>query len=170
MSGEIVNRVAASPLVTFDLEQYYTPGPRAVVDIKDLLFEGLVLREKDLRLHVESHPWEQYRGAYVAITCSADAVIPTWAYMLLTSALQPHAAKIVTGNLERLEEVLYRDRLDTIDWESFRGRKVVVKGCSGVRVPVSAYAEAMARLRPVAASVMFGEPCSTVPLYKAGKA
>jgi hypothetical protein len=169
MSGEIVNRVAASPLVTFDLEQYHAPGRRVLIDIKDLLFEGQILREKDLRSYVESHPWEQYQGAYVAINCSADAVIPTWAYMLLTSALQPFAAKIVTGDLERIDEVLYQDRLAAVDWAAFKGKKVVVKGCSGVQVPVSAYAEAMARLRPVAASVMFGEPCSTVPLYKAGK-
>jgi len=166
MEDQIVNRVASSPLVTFDLERFHQPGERVLYDIKDLLFQGLILKEKDFRDHVRHHDWSQYKDKLVAITCSADAVIPTWAFMLLTAALQPHARRIFFGNLEEMEAMLFQETLATIDWNQYKDAKVVIKGCSDVHVPPSAYVEATARLSGVAASVMYGEPCSTVPVFK----
>lgn len=163
---EIVNRVAASGLKTFDLEDLYRPGERVNLDIRDRLYEGLVLREKDFRAWVKEHPWADYAGKFVAVNCLTDAIVPTWAYMLLGVALQPFAEKIVYGSVEDLERVLFREALMAVDWEEFRDARVVVKGCSRVSVPVEAYVEVVSRLRPLAASIMYGEPCSTVPLYK----
>lgn len=162
----IVNRVANSQLVTFDLEELYAPGERVLIDIGDLLFQGLVLREKDFREYVRSHDWGQYAGKFVAITCSADAIVPTWAYMLLSVSLQPFAKAVVFGTLPELETQLFRQALEQVDWSQYQDAKVVVKGCSKVNVPVSAYVELANRLRPVASSIMFGEACSNVPLFK----
>lgn len=166
---EIINRVASSALVTLDLEQYYVPGERTVVDIADRLFQGLVLKEKDFREFIRSTDWSSYRGKYVSIICSADAIIPTWVYMLLTSALQPFARKIVYGNLEDLEAKIFSDELAKVSWAQFQNAKVVIKGCSKVLVPPAVYIEATALLLPYAASIMFGEPCSTVPVFKRSK-
>jgi hypothetical protein len=163
---EIVNRVAGSSLITFDLEEYYQPGERVLVDLKDQLFQGLILREKDLRDFIKSNDWSFYKDKFVGITCSVDAVIPTWAYMLITIALKPYAKVIESGTLEKLEERLFEEALAKVDWEQFRNAKIVVKGCSKVNVPTSAYVKAVAQLQPVAASLMFGEACSTVPLFK----
>lgn len=163
---EIINRVAGSGLRTFDLEALYQPGERVWLDISDRLHEGLILREKEFRSWLKEHSWSAYTDKFVAIGCSSDAIIPTWAFMLLGVALQPFAKKVVYGNLEELERVLFREVLERVDWEEFRNAKVVVKGCSKVDVPVEAYVEVASRLRPVAASIMFGEPCSTVPLFK----
>lgn len=165
----IVNRVASSSLATFDLEQLYVSGERAVIDIKDQLYEGLILREKEFRAYVKTEDWSKFRNALVAITCSADAIVPTWAFMLVAIALQPFAKKIVFGTPEDLETILYKEALDAVDWNQYRDAKVVVKGCSKVNVPVSAYVETVSRLQPIASSIMFGEPCSTVPLYKKPK-
>jgi hypothetical protein len=165
-SDEIINRVSTSTLVTLDLEEFYTPGKRVLLDIKDQLFQGLILREKEFRSYVKQTDWSQFRDAHVAIVCSADAIVPTWAFMLLTIAVEPFAASICYGSLEQLETMLFAKRLNAVDWQKFAGAKVVVKGCSKVDVPVGVYVEATSRLRPVAASIMFGEPCSTVPLYK----
>jgi hypothetical protein len=167
--NEIINKVASSSLVTFDLEQYYQPGDRVVVDIKELLFQGLVLREKDLRDFVKNHNWHQYEHKYVAITCSADAIIPTWAFMLVAIALTPHAKKVVLGSLEQLEENIFIETIQKINWDAFKDAKVVVKGCSKISVPESAYVEVVNKLKPIASSIMFGEPCSTVPLFKRPK-
>ena len=166
---EIVNRVASSSLVTFDLEQHYTPGERVLLDIKDQLYQGLILKEKDFREFIKSNDWSQYKNKFVAITCSEDAIIPAWSYMLLTSVLEPHARTIVFGNLEDLETKIFFDTLAAIDWNQFNNAKVVIKGCSKVDVPMAAYVEATRLLRPHAASIMFGEPCSTVPVYKKPK-
>ncbi len=163
---EIINKVANSALVTFDLEELYQPGERVVIDIKDQLFKGLMLREKDFREFIKTTDWSIYKDKFVAITCSADAIIPTWAYLLLTIALEPHAKLIVFGSQLELEVRLYQDALSKIEWSKFEGAKIVVKGCSKVSVPDAAYVEVVRRLRSVASSLMFGEPCSTVPLYK----
>lgn len=167
---EIINRVAGSGLKTFDLETLYLPGERVWLDIQDRLHEGLILREKEFRGWLREHLWSAYEGKFVAVGCSSDAIIPTWAYMLLGVALQPYARKVVYGSLKELECVLYREVLEHVDWEEFRDAKVVVKGCSKVDVPVDAYVDVVSRLRPVAASIMFGEPCSTVPLFKRARA
>lgn len=165
----IINRVANSSLVTLNLEDLYPPGGIAAIDLKDILFQEVILREKDLRDFVKNHNWKAYQDKSVAVFCSADAVIPTWAYMLVAISLQPFARKIVFGNTEELLSQLYDDALDLLDWEKFRNAKVVIKGCSTVAVPTSAYLSAAARLQPLAASIMYGEPCSTVPLYKQPK-
>jgi len=163
---EIINRVASSSLITFDLEELYQPGERILIDIKPQLFQELILREKDFRDYIKSHDWSQYKNKFVAITCSADAIIPTWAYMLLTSVLEPYARKIVFGTLEDLETKIFFDALKDVDWNQYKDAKVVIKGCSKVAVPASAFVEATRLLRPLASSIMFGEPCSTVPVYK----
>jgi hypothetical protein len=169
MENEIINRVAQSPLVTFDLEKLYVPGERVLVDIKDQLFQEMILKEKDFRDYIKSTDWSAYKNKFVAITCSADAIVPTWAFMLLSIALEPHASKIVFGSLDDLENQIFQEELNKIDYESYRDAKVVIKGCSKVNVPVAVYVEATNRLRPITSSIMFGEPCSTVPLYKRPK-
>lgn len=169
MEEEIVNRVAASPLVTFNLEEYYPVGEIAEIDLKDILFQGLILREKDLRDFIKTHNWSGYQDKNVAVFCSADAVIPTWAYMLIGIALQPFVRMTVFGSRNDLLARLFEEKLQNVNWEQFQDKKVVIKGCSDVHVPESAYLYSAARLRPIAASIMYGEPCSTVPLYKRPK-
>lgn len=166
---QIVNKVAGSSLITFDLEEYFQPGERVLLDIRDQLYQGLILKEKDFREFIKMHDWASYEGKFVAIFCAADAIVPTWAYMLLAIALQPHAKHVVFGTLEELEVDLFRKSLADIQWSRYRDAKVVIKGCSKVNVPVAVYVEATSRLKPYAASMMFGEPCSTVPLYKRPK-
>lgn len=163
---EIINKVANSGLISFDLADYYHKGERVVYDIKDNLFHGLILKEKDFREFVKNHDWTQYTGKNVAIICSADAIVPTWAYMLLVTKIEPYANIVVFGDLKELEDVLFRDALSKIDMDKYANEKVVVKGCGDIPVPVSAYVEITRKLRPVAKSIMYGEPCSTVPLYK----
>lgn len=169
MAEEIINRVAASGLVSLDLEEYRHPGERILYDLKDNLFMEAILREKDFRTFLKEHDWSAYEGKNVAITCSADAIIPTWAYMLLTLKLEPFAHCVVYGSLEDLETKLYELALNKLDYEQYRDARVVVKGCSKAEVPTAVYVEISRRLQPVVKSLMFGEPCSTVPLYKKPK-
>src|SRR6188474_2428393 len=163
MSGEeqIINKVANSALITFNLEDYYEPGDRVLLDIKDQLYEGLVLREKDFRDFIKIHNWAQYENKLIAITCSTDAIVPTWAYMLLAIALKPFAKRVIFGSLQELEIENYRNALAKIQWSAFKDAKVVIKGCSKVDVPVAIYVEVVNLLKPYAGSLMFGEPCST---------
>ena len=164
--GEIINRVAKSPLITFDLADYYHKGERVVYDLKDNLFQGMILREKDFRAFVKENDWAAYEGKNVALTCSVDAIVPVWAYMLLTLKLEPYANMVVFGTLEELEGALFRQALSKVEVNQFQDRMVVVKGCGDLPIPAAAYVEISRLLRPVARSVMYGEPCSTVPLYK----
>ena len=166
---EFVNRVANSGLVTFNLEEFIHPGERVVYDIKDNLFHGLMLREKDFREFLKNHIWTSYQDKYVAIVCSTDAIVPTWAYMLLASHMEPYAKKVVLGNLETLETILYQEVLHKIDLEKYKDGRIIIKGCGRLPVPTSAYIELTRILRPVVKSLMFGEACSTVPLYKKSK-
>lgn len=166
---QIINKVAASALVTFDLEQYFQPGERILFDIKDLLFQGLIIREKDFREFTRNHDWAQYQDKFVAIYCSVDAIVPTWAYMLVAISLQSFARRVIYGTLDDLEIALFQERLAAVNWSQFKDAKVVIKGCSKVNVPVAVYVEATSKLMPHASSLMFGEPCSTVPLFKKRK-
>ena len=167
--NEIINRVSQSPLQSIDLELLYPKGERIEYDVAQNLFEGIILREKDFRSFVKEHDWTQYKGKHVAITCSSDAIIPTWAYMLLTSKMQPFARTINLGSLLEIEKILFSKALTQIRPEDYQDAKVVIKGCSALPVPNSAYVELTALLRPYASSIMFGEPCSTVPVYKKAK-
>lgn len=166
---EIVNKVEQSGIITIDLEDYYPSGERVLLDIKDLLFQGLILREKDFREFVKNQDWTIYKDKYVALTCSADAIVPTWAYMLLATHLEPYAKKVVFGDLEILETILYNEALAKLDIDAYKNARIVVKGCGNLPVPKAAYVEITRLLRPVAKSIMYGEACSTVPLYKQAK-
>lgn len=164
--SEIINRVAKSPLITFNLEDYYPEGKRVVIDIKDWLYEGLILREKEFRNHVAEHDWAQYQDAYVALSCTSDAIIPGWAYMLLSSRLQPFAKKTLVGDLEQLETMLFQTVIENIDMTPFTDKPVIIKGCSNKPIPANAYLWITAKVQTVAKSIMYGEACSSVPLYK----
>jgi hypothetical protein len=167
--GEIENRVANSGLINFDLEQYYDKAERVVYDIKDNLFNGFVLKEKDFRAFVKEKDWSEFEGKNVAITCSADAIVPTWAYMLLVTAMEPFARRVMFGTLAQLEQYLFQQALAAIDLSEFEGQRVIVKGCGRYPVPAFAYVEITRLLKPVAKSIMYGEACSAVPVYKAPK-
>lgn len=166
---EIVNRVSSSGLFTLDLEEMYQPGERVLLDIRGQLFQEMILREKDFRAFIKEHNWSAYQDKYVAVTCSVDAIIPTWAYMLVASAAEPFAKAIVFGDLEDLETKIFLEQLEKYEWNKLKDMKVVVKGCGKIHVPVAAYVEATRRLKTVASSIMFGEPCSTVPVFKRSK-
>lgn len=168
--GPIINKVASSGIITLDLEELYPQGERVVFDLKPLLWQEVALKEDDLRAFCKTHDWSQYAGKLVSVHCSADAIIPTWAYMLVTMHLQPHAAFITQGDAEQLERAVFTTFAESFQVEPYRGARVVVKGCSKLPVPLNAYVELSAKLLPVVKSLMFGEPCSTVPLYKAPKA
>jgi hypothetical protein len=161
-----INKVAQSGLVTLDPAAFYPGGERVIYDIKDNLFQGLILREKDFREFVKLHDWAQYQGKNVGITCTADAIVPAWAYMLLANRLAPYALDVVFGDNDVLETVLFLKGIASIDFEQYRDQRIVIKGCGDIEVPVSAYVELTKILTPIAKSLMFGEPCSTVPIYK----
>ncbi|GGH36608.1 hypothetical protein IA57_06360 [Mangrovimonas yunxiaonensis] len=169
MAKDIVNRIAKSPLVTLDLEDFYPQGQRMVLDIKDWLYEGLILKEKDFRAFVEQHNWHAYQDAYVALTCSADAIIPSWAYMLITTKLSPYANLVVVGDLVALETLIFQNIINTLPTEPYVGKPIIIKGCANKPIPETAYSLLISKLQPVAKSIMFGEACSTVPLFKQKK-
>ncbi len=162
----IVNKVAQSGLINVDLARFAPQGERVVYDIKDNLFQGLILREKDFREFVKTHNWSQYADKYVAITCTADAIVPTWAYMLLANRLEPYVKDMVFGDLTILETMLYERALEKLDMEAYRDQRVVVKGCGDIDIPESAFVNFTAKLSKVAKSILYGEPCSTVPVFK----
>lgn len=163
---EIINRVANSKLVTVNLEDYYPKGTRMVFDIKDWLFQELVLKEKDFREKAKNHNWASYQDAYVVLTCSSDAIVPGWAYLLLTSYLTPFVKKVVVGTLNDLETILYTEVIQKTDFSEFQNLPVIVKGCSNKPVPENAYILLTQKLQPIVKSLMYGEACSSVPLYK----
>lgn len=166
MAEELINKVAESGLVTLDLETYYPKGETIVFDMKDFLFMELILKEKDFREKLKSHDWEQYRDKFVAIVCSADAIIPVWAYMLVAAQLQPVAREVVLGDEKELHKKIFLDRIAAINADDYLDKRVVVKGCGELPIGEFAYLEITKKLRPVAKSIMYGEPCSTVPVYK----
>lgn len=166
-TGEsIVNKVAQSGLITINLEELYPVGERVIIDIREQLIEDFLLREKSFREFIASEDWSKYSGKFVGIHCSNDAIIPMWVWMLLASALEPFAKKIVFGNASTLEDALFSEMVSKINPEDYRDQRVVIKGCGDKPVPVSAYVTLTTILRPVAKSILFGEPCSTVPVFK----
>lgn len=169
MAEEIINRVANSKLVTIDLEDYYPKGQRVLFDIKDWLFQELILKESDFRTFVKEHDWSQYQDAYLALTCSVDAIIPSWAYLLITSHVSAYAKKIVVGDLVTLETAIYQDIISQLDVSDYSEKPLIIKGCANKPIPESAYTLLVSKLQPIAKSIMYGEACSTVPLYKKGK-
>ena len=169
MADEIINRVANSKLIVVDLEDYYPKGERTLFDIKDWLFQEIILKEKDFRAFVNNHNWNQYQGNYVALTCSSDAIIPSWAYLLLATKLSPFVKKIVVGNLETLESLVFEEVINSISLEEYKGKSIIIKGCTNKPIPASAYTLLIQKIQPIVKTIMFGEACSTVPLYKASK-
>ena len=167
MTEPIVNRVAQSNILTLNLEQYYPEGARVFFDLQPFLFMGMILKEKDFREALKNHDWTTYAHQHVAVGCSNDAIIQLWAYMLVVSYLQPHAASVLCGSLEGLEMVLWQNALKGIELENYRNMRVVLKGCGEKQIPPVAYGEASRLLLPFVKSLMYGEPCSTVPIYKA---
>ena len=166
MQDEIINKVANSVLEVFDLEDYYPKGIRTQIDISQWLLEGFLLREKDFRESLKTHDWAQYNNHFVAIYCSTDAVVPAWASILVAIHLSPFAKKIVVGNLDDLETALYHEILPSLDYSKYQNKPVIIKGCSKKPVPESAYIFATQMLYPFAKSIMYGEACSAVPLFK----
>lgn len=166
MQDEIINKVAQSKLITLNLEEYYPKGERMVLDITDWLYEGFILKEKEFRAFVEEHDWSQYKDAYVAMHCSTDAIIPGWAYLLLSVKLSGIAKKAVQGSLVDLETSIYQSIIENIDVSEYQDKLIIIKGCSKKPVPANAYLFLAERLKPVAKSIMYGEACSSVPLYK----
>jgi hypothetical protein len=166
MSETFVNKVADSGIVTLNLEDYYPKETIIVFDMKDYLFMGLILKEKDFRESLKELDLSVFENKIVALTCSADAVIPMWAYMLTASALQPLAKEIVFGNKEEAVKTILKKNIAAINVDDFEDKKVVIKGCGELPVTESAFVEITKKLRPVAKSIMYGEPCSTVPVYK----
>lgn len=169
MSEAIVNRVATSGLITLNLEEYLPKEETAVFDLKDYLFMGLILKEKDFREALKDFDWSVYRGKNVAITCTADAVIPVWAYMLVTAYLQPLAAATYVGTADELHKHLFLQNIAGINAGDFKDARIVIKGCGDAAIGPFAYAEITRVLLPHVKSIMYGEPCSTVPVYKALK-
>lgn len=162
----IENKVANSGLITIDLETLRHAGKRVLFDIKDWLFREMILKEKDLRDFVKNHDWSQYQSQNIAFYCSTDAIVPTWAYMLLASAVQPYANKYVFGNLEQLEIALYNDAIAQLNPADYADKRIILKGCSQNELPIAAYVAMSNKLLPVVKSLMYGEACSNVPIYK----
>jgi len=166
---EIINKVANSALEVFDLEDYYPAGNRVQIDLSQWLLEGFLLKEKDFREELKNHDWSQYQDHYVAVLCSTDAIVPKWAMILITMHLAPFAKKIINGNIEDLDASLYEELLPSIDYAAYQDKPVIIKGCSRKPVPMRAYILAAQYLQPYARSIMYGEACSAVPLYKSDK-
>lgn len=162
----IINKVAESGLLEIDLEKYYPHGDVMVFDLKEYLFMGLVLKEKDFRDALKKHDFSIYRDKLVAVTCTADAIIPVWAYMLVASYLQPLAKEMVLGDAAMLHQTLFLRNLQSIDLKDYYDKRVVIKGCGDLEIGPFAYFEITKLLRPAARSIMYGEPCSTVPVFK----
>lgn len=166
MNEPFVNKVAESGLITIDLEKYYPKGEQVLFDLKDFLFMGMILKEKDFREALKNQDWENYKEKNVAVTCSADAVIPVWAYMLVASYLQPVAKEIVMGDMDELHKNIFLKNISAIDTSEFADKRIVIKGCGETPIADYVYLEITKLLRPVVKSIMYGEPCSTVPVYK----
>jgi hypothetical protein len=166
MSDVIVNKVAESSIITINLEEYIANNPIKIFDLKDHLFMGLILKEKEFRTALTQIDWEEYKDSYVGVTCTADAIIPLWAYMLVASYMEPFTSNVFMGNKEQVEEQILIQKINEIDVIAFTDKRIVIKGCGDHPIPASAYLAVTVKLRSVAKSIMYGEPCSTVPIFK----
>jgi hypothetical protein len=165
----LVNRVKKSPLVTLNLETYYPDGNIVAFDLKDYLFKGLILREKEFRAAIDEINWEEFRDNLLCVYCSTDAIIPVWAYMLVATKAEPHAQDCFFGKKEQFLQYYFKKQIENEDWSKYQDGLIVIKGCSEKEVPRSAYFDLTLALKPYAKSIMFGEACSTVPVYKKKK-
>ncbi len=166
MEGPIINRVANSKLATIDLEDVYPAGERVSIDISQWLFEGIVLHEKDFREQVKQHNWSQYRDCYVALICTTGAIVPGWAYMLISLELTPYSKRNTVGSLEMLESILFSEIIEKLNLDDYKDKPVIIKGCAHKPIPQNAFVLLSQRLQPIAKSIMYGEACSSVPLFK----
>ena len=166
MAEEIVNRVAKSPLITLDLEELYPQGERKKLDLSQWLEGGFVLKEKDFRAALKEVDFSIYKDAYVALYCATDALLPAWASLLVTTYLQPYAKKIIWGSLQELEMALFQEVIDQLPVESYKDKPIIIKGCADKAIPTTAFISLVEKLQPVVKSLMYGEACSSVPLYK----
>lgn len=167
MSTEpIENKIANAGLITLNLEDYFVTADRVLFDIKPWLFRELILKEKDFKEFVKAHDWLQYSGKIVSFFCSADAIVPVWAYMLLGVAVQPFAKRYFFGSNQETESILFQEALAKIDFTAYQDQRIIVKGCGEIPIPTSAYLEITAKLLPYAKSIMYGEACSNVPIFK----
>jgi hypothetical protein len=170
MEKEIINKVANSGLINLDLADYYPKGERVVYDIKQNLWQEFVLKEKDFRLFVKENDWSVYQDKYVALINSADAIVPSWAFMILTDALEPFAKEVVNGDLETMETVIFLNSMEkNLTPSDYKDQRVIIKGCGEIPIPDSAYVKAVNLLKPVVKSLMYGEACSAVPVFKKRK-
>ena len=169
MEDTLVNRVAQSGLITLNLEHFFPKGEMSHFDLKNYLFMELILKEKDFREALKVHDWTQYEGKNLLVYCSTDAIIPVWAYMLVATCAEPFAREIYQGDEENFYKAHYFNVIHDLNTEEYTGQKVVIKGCSDLPVPPAAYLALTKKLRPVVQSIMYGEPCSTVPIYKKAK-
>jgi len=166
MKEEIINRVANSKLITFDLESLYPKGKRLQLDLSSWLQEGLILREKEFRGHLTNLDISLYKDTYTAIYCSTDAIVPAWAFMLVSIAVNRVAKKVVKGSVKDLETVVFSEIIQTLDLSYCKGKSVIIKGCSNLPIPDNAYLLLAQKLQPIAKSISYGEACSSVPLFK----
>jgi hypothetical protein len=169
MEGEIINRVSKSPIITFNLEELYQDGERHVIDISQWLNEGFILIEKAFRISLQQEDWSKYENTFVCLQCSTDAIIPSWAYMLISTYLNPIAKKVIVGTEKELNQILFTESIHMLDVEAYINKPLIVKGCSNKPVPETAYLQLIEKLQPVVKSLMFGEACSAVPLFKPKK-
>lgn len=169
MSDTITNRVAKSPIITLDLADYYANGKRHELDISQWLFDGIILKEKDFRASLKSADWSLYENSFVALCCSTDAIVPAWAYMLISTYLNPIAKKVVVGSLKELELILFEEAINELEVSEYANKPIIVKGCSDLHIPETAYISLINKLQPIVKSLMFGEACSAVPLFKPKK-
>ncbi|EDM45511.1 hypothetical protein SCB49_06877 [unidentified eubacterium SCB49] len=166
MAEEIINRVANSKLITLDLEDYYPKGERLQLDVSQWLEQGFILREKEYRAALDTYNWEQHEGQYIALHCSTDAILPAWAFTLVTLKLAPFALKVIVGDTKQLESIIYTEIIKDLDLSYCEGKPCIIKGCSNKPIPQNAYVLLGQKLFPIAKNIMYGEACSFVPLYK----
>ena len=166
MNEPIVNRVAESKLITFDLQEFYPNGERVFFDISEWLEKGLVLKEKKFRDKAKGHSWGEYKGKYVAVDCSTDAIVPAWAPLLIASYLNSFAKEVVFGDLEMLENHIFKGIIDDLNLDLYRDKPIIIKGCSEKEIPENVFIQLLARFQKVAKSIFYGEACSSVPIWK----